>query len=470
MLEWDLSRGQVRELLLALVSLKRLLDQIAVERMSGRRRRVSLSVPPGCSWDEITAAGGDDIIHRLDGAMHRIEAANPALEGVFTTFGGVAGDDGYRGRRIRQDSLASLVDDLSTLALNNEAVEPDVLGQANEHLLAWADRDERLRGGHYYTPPEVVAVLAGMIGLSPDTRLHDPTCGSGGMLLHAAEWLRHQHGPKARPKLSGQERDAATAALAKLNMVLHDLPADIRGGSSTLTDPQFITRGRRLQTFDAVLANFPFAQRDWGRESLQPDPYGRLEFGMPPRRSGDYAYLQHIVASLGPSGRAGVVCGQSVLFREAESEIRGKMLAKHIIETVVALPPKLFRGVDAPACLIVLNRDEARQGAGKVLFIDARARRDRLPEQDGLEPEDVEWIVTAHHRRRDAAGRCRLVRAEDIAPPLHSLTVGVYVQGTATGGDDGLRRAVADLRAARTAHGRAMRSLDRHLKELGLDV
>jgi len=479
----SLDTTEVRNHVLALVFLKRLLDQAEYEathpptprrkRGTGAGRGGRIAIPPGCSWADLVGTPERSLGKRLNEVTAEVGAANPSLRGVFGLVDWNARVGVGRDRRARIDGrvLGSLVRAFDAHDLSNANVDPDLLGQSYEYLLARFAGETRARGGEYYTPREVVETLVRLLDPAPDASIHDPTCGSGGMLVYAAEWMRGRYGPDAVSglRLSGQERNAQTWAIAKMNALVHGLDADIRGPASTLTEPEFVRDGR-LEQFDLILGNFPFADPDWGHDRLQADPYGRMKYGLPPPRSGDYAYLQHIVACMGDAGRAGLVCGQSVLFHaKAEGGIRRRMLEDDLFEAVVALPGKLFGGVGSPTCLVLLSRCKPRGRRGKVLFVDASGDCDESTHPSRLRSQDVDRIVEAHRRGRDVEGHCRLVDVKEIAANGHGLTVGRYVHGATEERGDGLREAVAALRDAWAAQDEAMRELDRHLEELDLD-
>ena len=473
-LRGSLDTAGVRGHLLTLMCYKRLVDQAEFEARTGRPTRID--IPVGCSWAAMVADSAKGIGKRLEQAMAKLEAANPELRDVFRAaeWAATVSVGGQRRRRIDDRVLHELVQAFAQHDLSNANVDPDVLGQAYAYLLDRFAAEARARGGEYYTPREVAEVLVRLLDPAPGASIHDPTCGSGGMLVYAAEQVRRDRGDDAARsiRLSGQERNPDTWAIARMNVLLHDLQADIRGGTSTLTDPLFTHGEGGLDTFDVVLANFPFGDTDWGHERLQADPFRRFERGLPPRRCGDFAYLQHIVACVNETGRAGVVCSQGVLFHVGvEASIRAEMLRDGLIEAVVALPGKLFHGIDAPACLLLLNHRENDEQQRDVFFVQASRDGDYEagPHQNRLRPQDVDRIVAAFRSREDVEGYCRTVSLEEMATNHFNLSISLYVRPTESEDGGDLRAAVADLRQAMVSRDEAMRMLWGHLEELGLD-
>lgn len=406
-------------------------------------------------------------------ALSVVGVANPQLDAVFRSvdWNATVNDNGVQKPRIGDEVLHDLVQSFNRHNLSNANVDLDVLGRAYEYLILRFADDAGADGGEFYTPHEVVRVLVRILKPTPTARVYDPTCGSGGMLVYSAGYVREQEGPEgARAmKLFGQERNWNTWAIARMNMVLHDLEAEIRGGASTLTDPQFLQDEGQIDTFDVVIANFPFSDEKWGHERLQDDPFGRMRYGIPPKKNGDFAFIQHIVASMNHTGRAGVVCSQGVLFRgQSEGKIRRAMLDEDIIEAVVGLPANLFYGNTIPGCLLLFNRCKPEERRDKVLFIYAAKDFESLSNQNRLRPQDVDRIVTAFEAGQDEDRYCRLVEMDEIAENDFNLNIPRYIDTFEPEEPVDMAAAVVSLNGAETAREEAMRTLRGYLKELGL--
>ena len=275
------------------------------------------------------------------------------------------------------DRLTNLIAIFENPALDfskNRAEGDDILGDAYEYLMRHFATESGKSKGQFYTPAEVSRIMAQIIGIrdaktTTDTTVYDPTCGSGSLLLKVGD----EAGTKVT--LYGQEKDAATSGLARMNMILHNNPTALIVQGNTLTDPKF-KDGDTLKTFDYVVANPPFSDKRWstGLDPLN-DPYERFQpFGTPPAKQGDYAYLLHIVRSLKSTGKGACILPHGVLFRgNAEADIRRNLVRKGYIKGIIGLPANLFYGTGIPACIVVIDKEDAHARKG-IFMIDASAR------------------------------------------------------------------------------------------------
>ena len=407
------------------------------------------SIPKDCRWSDVLRAS-ENIGQVLTEAMRGVAAANKELVGVFTVDWNQPAPDG-KGKLIANEVVSALVQHFHTVNLSNANVQPDILGRAYEYLIKQFADDAGAKVGEFFTPPEVVDLLIRILRPQPGEAVYDPTCGSGGMLIHSADYLlENGHRPEFL-RYFGQELNWSTYAIARINVILHGLEADIRGGKSTITDPQFLRPDGGIDRFDVVIANFPFSDETWwlaheqqteeqikkARKAFKEgfkDRYNRFTFGTPPASYGDYAYIQHIVASTNDRGRAGVVCPQGVLFRgqpEVEEEtgefhedgtpkmkrrkpddeylIRRGLLEARLIDAVIALPLNIFYGAGVPACLLILNRDRPVGRRDKVLLVYAARHFRELSNKNQLRPQDVMRILVHYHAYGDAAEAARQV-------------------------------------------------------------
>ena len=269
----------------------------------------------------------------------------------------------------------------------NRADHDDILGDAYEYLMRHFATESGKSKGQFYTPAEVSRVIAQAIGISPrntkaSTTAYDPTCGSGSLLLKVAAQAGKQI------TLEGQEKDVTTAGLARMNMILHNFPTANIVSANTLSAPKF-KNGEQLRTYDYVVANPPFSDKTWST-GLTPsmDPFQRFTWGEPPPRQGDYAYLLHIIRSMKGAGKAACVLPHGVLFRSnAEAKIRERLVRSGYLKGIIGLPPNLFYGTGIPACIVVLDKENAAGRKG-VFMIDASngfrkdGPKNRLREQD----------------------------------------------------------------------------------------
>ena len=407
-------------------------------------------IPDGSRWCDVKAVS-TNLGEVLTKAMRVVADANDELRGVFTVDWNRPAPDGSGKSLIPNEIVHALVQHFDEHDLSNRSVPPDVLGRAYEYLIKYFADDAGAKAGEFFTPPEVVDTLVRILEPCPGDTIYDPTAGSGGMLVHAADFLR-EHGQYATSaRYFAQEMNWDNAAIGKINSVLHGLEANIKAGVSTITDPQFLEDGR-VKRFSLVLANFPFSDSVWwlkpeqqtddkkkdrlkneifGKEGFK-DPLGRFgrgtAFKAPPASYGDYAFILHILASLTDDGRAGIVCPQGVLFRgqpevEEETEqldkdgnpkikrrkaddehlIRKALLDSRLIDTVVSLPLNVFYGAGVPACLVILRKQRPDKRRDRVLLIYAARHYRELSAQNELRPQDVMRILVHYHAYGDAA-------------------------------------------------------------------
>ena len=321
----------------------------------------------------------------------------------------------------------------------NRADHDDILGDAYEFLMRHFAQDSGKSKGQFYTPSEVSRILAKVLGVGPGntsakTTAYDPTCGSGSLLLKVAAEAGKQI------TLEGQEKDVTTAGLARMNMILHDFPtANVLSGN-TLTSPKF-KDGEQLRTYDYVVANPPFSDKEWSTgltlgDSGASDPYQRFGWGMPPPKQGDYAYLMHIIRSMNSTGKAACILPHGVLFRgNAEGAIREKLVKSGILKGIIGLPANLFYGTGIPACVLVLDKQNANArvtGRLSVMMIDASKGFIKDGNKNKLREQDIHKIVDAFYKLEDIAGFARMVPLDEIASDknAYNLNLPRYIDST----------------------------------------
>jgi len=296
----------------------------------------------------------------------------------------------------------------------NRAEHDDILGDAYEYLMRHFAQDSGKSKGQFYTPAEVSRIIAKVIGITPDnakaaTRVYDPTCGSGSLLLKVAAEARK------RITLEGQEKDVTTAGLARMNTILHDFPTATILNGNTLANPKFLD-GEKLRTYDYVVANPPFSDKAW-TTGLTPsnDSFQRFTWGEPPAKQGDYAYLLHIIRSMKSTGKAACILPHGVLFRSnAEAVIRKKLLESGILKGIIGLPANLFFGTGIPACILVLDKDNAVSRKG-ILMIDASKSFIKDGNKNRLREQDIHKIVDTFNRQQERPRYSRMVPLAEIA-------------------------------------------------------
>jgi type I restriction enzyme M protein len=370
-----------------------------------------VEVPDGGSFDDLVALKGKtNIGEQVNIAIRKLADAND-LQGVINNADFDDPDKLGRGKEL-VDRLSKLIGIFQDLDFTGSRAEgDDLLGDAYEYLMRHFATESGKSKGQFYTPAEVSRVMAALIGIKPNTpksaTVYDPTCGSGSLLLKVAD---------AAPNgltIYGQEKDNATRALAVMNMHLHGYgTADIRQGD-TITNPQFL-RGNQLQTFDYLVANPPFSVKSW-TNGLEND-YGRFEgYGRPPEKNGDYTFLLHMIKSLKSTGKGAVILPHGVLFRgNAEATIRKELIKRGYIKGIIGLPANLFYGTGIPACIIVLDKENAQARTG-IFMIDASKGFAKDGPKNRLRPRDAHQIIDTFTRQLEVKRYSRMVPVSEIA-------------------------------------------------------
>jgi len=382
-------------------------------------------VPEDCHWSDVRAVT-TNVGQALQKAMRGIEKSNPE------TLYGIFGDAQWTNKdRLSDSLLRDLIEHFSRINLGNQAAQGDILGQSYEYLIKkFADLTNK-KAGEFYTPRSVVRLMVNILNPQEGESIYDPACGTGGMLLEAIHHVKEQHGDTRTlwGRLFGQEKNLTTSAIARMNLFLHGA-ADfqiVRG--DTLRSAAFFA-GDNLATFDCVIANPPFSLENWGDEVWASDPFGRNFAGMPPAKSGDYAWVQHMLKSMAPStGRMAVVLPHGALFRMGkEGAIRQKILGMDLLEAVIGLGPNLFYGTGLAACILVFRQRKSSERRHKVLILDASQEFKTGRAQNELLPEHVERIHGWYRDYQDVEGIARVVTLDDIAANDHNLNIARYVK------------------------------------------
>ncbi|MGL2518113.1 type I restriction-modification system subunit M [Helicobacter pylori] len=394
-----------------------------------------IEVPQGCFYEDILALEGDkEIGDKLNKIIAKIAERND-LKGVIDSVD--FNDNTKLGEgKAMTDTLSNLVKIFADLSLGaHGALDDDLLGDAYEYLMRHFASESGKSKGQFYTPSEVSLLLSLLLGIDENTRqdksIYDPTCGSGSLLLKASSLT----GEKGLT-IYGQEKDISTRALCKMNTILHNITdADIKGGSSTLSNPLFTTENGMLKTFDYVVANPPFSLKNW-TDGLSIDPkskqvindsFNRFEDGTPPEKNGDFAFLLHIIKSLKDTGKGAVILPHGVLFRgNAEVQIRKNLLTKGYIKGVIGLAPNLFYGTSIPACVIVLDKENAHARKG-VFVIDASKDFKKDGNKNRLRDQDVQKMIDTFNAYKEIPYYSKMVSLEEISANDYNLNIPRYI-------------------------------------------
>lgn len=426
-------------------------------------------VPKSARWSAIqkTAVGVGESLNRACAAL---EEKNNSLEGVL------AGVDYNDERKLgdakqRDQVLLKLVQHFSKVNLRNSNLsEPDMLGRAYEYLIEKFADDAGKKGGEFYTPNMVVKLLVELLQPAEGMRICDPTCGSGGMLIQCAGYVERHGGNRRNLSLYGQEKNLGTWAICKMNMLLHGFPSERIEKGDTIRDPKLVQDGE-LMLFDRVIANPPFSLDNWGHEVASSDPFGRFIRGVPPRGTGDYGFIQHMISTLNMRGKMAVVMPHGVLFRGgAEGRIRESLVRDDLIEAVVGLPANLFYGTGIPAAVLIITsvKQEARRNS--VLFIDGSADFEDGTNQRRLREEDIRRIAATAETFESVDGYSKVATAEEIEASDFNLNIARYVPPVSAESLVDVRAALEDLKHAEAQRDAARDMMGKHLMELGYDV
>ena len=393
-----------------------------------------LDVPKGGSFADMVALKGDkEIGDKMNKIVAKLAEANDLTIIKEADFN----DDAKLGKgKEMVDRLTNLVAIFENLDFGgNRADGDDLLGDAYEYLMRHFATESGKSKGQFYTPAEVSRIMAQVIGVgqAKDSKqtIYDPTCGSGSLLLKAHDEAKHRTGHDLA--LYGQEKDNATAALAKMNMILHDCATAEIWNANTLTSPHFKQANGQLKTHDYVVANPPFSDKAWGN-GMNPanDEFDRFPHGVPPKKNGDYAYLLHVLASLKSTGRGAIILPHGVLFRGgAEADIRREIVKRGSIKGIIGLPANLFYGTGIPACIVVLDKSEAATRKG-IFMIDASKGFIKDGNKNRLREQDIHKIVDTFNRQAEVPRYSRLVPLDEISDPKNGFNLNLprYIDST----------------------------------------
>jgi type I restriction enzyme M protein len=386
-----------------------------------------ITIPPGASFKDMVALKGKPDIGDQINKKIIAPLANANKLSDMPDFNDAnklgSGDEMVK----RLTDLIAIFEDKRLDFSKNRAEGDDILGDAYEYLMRHFATESGKSKGQFYTPAEVSRIIAQILGIreaktNPDTTVYDPTCGSGSLLLKVADEA------PTPVTLYGQEKDATTAGLARMNMILHNNPTALIAQGNTLADPKF-KDGEPLKTFDYVVANPPFSDKRWstGLDPLN-DPYERFQpFGVPPHKQGDYAYLLHIVRSLKNTGKGACILPHGVLFRgNVEADIRRNLIRKGYIKGIIGLPANLFYGTGIPACIVVVDKQEAHTRKG-IFMIDASAGFMKDGPKNRLRAQDIHQIVDVFNKRLDVPKYSRMVSVDEIEKNEFNLNLPRYI-------------------------------------------
>ncbi len=379
-------------------------------------------IPGGSRWPDVRSASRD-VGRALLNAFRAIEKANP--ERLAGIFGNASWTDKAQ---MPDQTLKNLIEHFSQHTLSLAEVPEDELGNGYEYLIKKFADDSGHTAQEFYTNRTLVHLMTQMLEPKPGERVYDPTTGTGGMLISALTEVKRRGGDVRTIALYGQELIQITAAIARMNLVLHGVEDFEIVAGNTLASPAFIERDH-LRTFDVVLANPPYSIKKWNRDAWQSDPWGRNFLGTPPQGRADYAFFQHILKSLDPiTGRCAILFPHGVLFRKEEEEMRRKLVESDLIECVLGLGPNLFYNSPMEACVLLCRTRKPASRRGRILFINAARDVARERAVSLLKPEHQKRILATYHAFSDEPGFASVATIAEVLDKGGNLSIPRYVR------------------------------------------
>jgi type I restriction enzyme M protein len=378
----------------------------------------NFQIPDGVHWSDLRKVS-KNVGDQLQKNLRSIEKANKKrLYGIF-------GDTEWANKDVLSDeTIKNLIEDFSSITLTTKIIPDDLMGTGYEYLIKQFADDSGHNAAEFYTNRTVVTLMSQILEPQESKTIYDPTCGSGGMLLEAVNFVKRQ-GNHMTLKLYGQEKNVTTSGIARMNLLLHGFQdAEIKRGD-TLDTPLFLDESGGLKKFDIILANPPYSISKWNQSNWGQDPYGRNILGIPPKGNADYAFIQHILASLADNGRAAILLPHGVLFRDAENKMRKKLIDSDKLEAIIGLGEDLFYGSTMESCIMILNQNKKEKE--KVLFIDGLDQVTRLKSKNYLSTSNLKEIFDTYTKFKTKKGRSYLATTKEIVDKDCLLSIQHYI-------------------------------------------
>ena len=392
---------------------------------------LAIRIPDGAHWRDVREVT-ENVGQRLVEAFIAIEQANPGEEADGRVIGGLDGifgpKDGWTNKNKMPDHIiTSLIEDFSRYNLGLSYCPADEKGQAYEYLVGKFADDAGNTAQEFYTNRTVVTLMAEILQPKPDESIYDPTCGSGGMLVKCLDFLRQKGLPWQGVKVFGQEINALTASIARMNLYLNGVEDFSIVREDTLAHPAFVD-GSNLRKFDIVLANPPYSIKTWNREAFMNDKWGRNFLGTPPQGRADYAFIQHIISSMNENnGRCAILLPHGVLGRDEEKDIRASLVESDVVECGIGIGRNLFYNSPMEAFILICKQNKRAGRKGKILFVDAKDKVTRKNAESNLEPEHIKEILDAYLRYDYIDGFSNVATIEEIKQKGYMLAIPLYV-------------------------------------------
>lgn len=429
------------------------------------RENHRFQIPDGCHWSDIRATSSD-VGKKLQNALHEIEKSN------FELLHDVFGDAQWTNkRRLSDEKLIDLIEHFSQMNLSVKDVPHDLMGDGYEYLINKFADDAGHTAAEFYTNRTVVELMTRITDPNPGESVYDPTCGSGGILLNSALYLKKQGKEYRNLKLYGQELNLITSAIARMNMFMHAIDEFLIVQGDTLDQPQ-ILENDEIKQFDVVMANPPYSIKRWSQAKFINDPFGRNIWGTPPQGCADYAFQQHIIKSLKPnSGRSVVLWPHGVLFRDSEAEMRKKMIEEDMVDAVIGLGKNLFYNSSMESCLLICNLNKPKERKGKVIFIDGKDEVRLERSSAYLKDEHIERMSDAYWNYKDEDGFAAVVKTKDVLKANNgNLSIQLYVKAENTDSAHSVQDLLTTIHKNRNSLENGYNKLNSKLKELGIEM
>lgn len=399
-----------------------------------------IQIPEEAHWNVVFNTS-ENIGQTLVDAFRQIELANPGKNIDGRIVGGLEGIFGDKAiwtnkNKMPDSIIRNLLNSFNKLTLSLAACPADEMGTGYEYLIGKFADDAGHTAQEFYTNRTVVELMAEILQLQPHESIYDPTCGSGGMLIKSLTYLKDKGEEWRDVKVFGQEINAGTSAIARMNLYLHGIHDFSIVNDDTLERPAFI-KGGRVQQFDVVLANPPYSISTWNREKFEHDRYGRCFLGVPPQRFADYAFIQHILASISPmTGRCAILLPHGVLNRlNGEDEIRKNLIDADLLDAIITIGKNLFYNSPMEACVWICRTNKEEKRKGKVQFINASHLVSRQNGESFISNQQIGEIVDLYLDYEDVQNICKIVPIEKLHQK-DSLSVKLYVTSTENDKED----------------------------------
>ncbi len=393
---------------------------------------LAIRIPDGAHWRDVREVT-ENVGQRLVEAFIAIEQANPGEEADGRVIGGLDGifgpKDGWTNKNKMPDHIiTSLIEDFSRYNLGLSSCPADEMGQAYEYLVGKFADDAGNTAQEFYTNRTVVTLMAEILQPKPDESIYDPTCGSGGMLVKCLDFLRQKGQPWQGVKVFGQEINTLTSSIARMNCYLNGVEDFSIANDDTLEHPKFLD-GSQLRKFDIVLANPPYSIKQWNRDAFMNDKFGRNMWGTPIQARADYAFIQHIIASMNEkTGRSATLLPHGVLNREEDKDIRINHVKSDTIDAIIGLGRNLFYNSGLESFIFICSNCKPKSRKNKILFIEAEKCTHKEGKQAYLFPEDIDKILSAYNSEEDIPGFSKHVSIEDVLVNDGNLNIKSYVK------------------------------------------